>query len=125
MREKKLITIQANHFEIFNIWLEKILVPELPQNSVVVMDNATFYKSHKTKEILSTFLICSSQSIFAQGSGTVEFVRPDIRVQESVGEISIPVSRNKSNLLPSSVNYIVTRSSATIDVDYSMTHRGC
>ena len=38
--------------------------------------------------------------------------------------MSIPVSRNKSNLLPSSVNYIVTRSSATLDVDYSMNTQG-
>ncbi|WP_226883510.1 IS630 family transposase [Neisseria yangbaofengii] len=29
---------------IFDAWVERILIPELPQNSVVVMDNATFHK---------------------------------------------------------------------------------
>ena len=37
----------------FNTWLEKILIPELPKNSVVIMDNAAFHKSLKTKEILT------------------------------------------------------------------------
>ena len=39
--------------DTFNTWLEKILIPELPKNSVVIMDNASFHKSLKTKEILS------------------------------------------------------------------------
>lgn len=39
--------------DTFNTWLEKILIPELPKNSVVIMDNAAFHKSLKTKEILS------------------------------------------------------------------------
>ena len=37
----------------FNVWLEKILMPELPRNSVIIMDNAAFHKSLRTKEILS------------------------------------------------------------------------
>ena len=37
----------------FNTWLEKILIPVLPKKSVVIMDNASFHKSLKTKEILS------------------------------------------------------------------------
>ena len=32
---------------------EKILIPELPKKSVVIMDNASFHKSLKKKEILS------------------------------------------------------------------------
>ena len=40
-------------YDIFNTWLEKILVPELPKKSVVITDNAFFYKSLNTKEILS------------------------------------------------------------------------
>ena len=40
-------------YDTFNTWLEKILVPELPENSVVVMDNAAFHKSYRTKAILS------------------------------------------------------------------------
>ena len=38
---------------VFNTWLEKILIPDLPQNSIVVMDNASFHKSDKTTKILS------------------------------------------------------------------------
>ena len=38
--------------DTFNTWLEKILVPELPRNSIVIMDNASFHKSIRTKEIL-------------------------------------------------------------------------
>ena len=39
--------------DTFNTWLEKILVPELPENSVIIMDNASFHKGHRTEEILS------------------------------------------------------------------------
>ena len=38
--------------DVFNTWLETILIPELPQNSVVIMDNAAFHKSSATKVIL-------------------------------------------------------------------------
>ena len=37
---------------VFNTWVEDILLPDLPDNSVVIMDNATFHKSSKTKELL-------------------------------------------------------------------------
>lgn len=37
---------------VFNTWVEKILIPDLPDNSVVVMDNATFHKSQKTKDLI-------------------------------------------------------------------------
>ena len=36
---------------VFNVWVEKILMPDLPDNSVVVMDNASFHKSQKTKDL--------------------------------------------------------------------------
>ena len=39
--------------DVFNTWLEKILIRGLPQNSIVVMDNASFHKSDKTTKILS------------------------------------------------------------------------
>lgn len=29
---------------IFHHWVKTLLLPELPQNSVIVMDNATFHK---------------------------------------------------------------------------------
>ena len=41
--------------DIFNTWLEKILVPELPKNSVIIMDNAAFHKGHRTEKILSEY----------------------------------------------------------------------
>lgn len=39
---------------VFNVWIEKILMPDLPNNSIVVMDNASFHKSQKTKELLES-----------------------------------------------------------------------
>ena len=41
--------------DVFNTWLEKILIPELPQNSIVIMDNAAFHKNSATKEILNNY----------------------------------------------------------------------
>lgn len=37
--------------EVFNEWFKKQLIPELPSNSVIVLDNATFHKSDYLKEI--------------------------------------------------------------------------
>ena len=37
---------------IFNQWLEEFLCPILQNNHVVVMDNAAFHKSNKTKELI-------------------------------------------------------------------------
>lgn len=36
----------------FNGWLEKCLLPELKAGQIVVMDNAAFHKSTKTKELI-------------------------------------------------------------------------
>ena len=33
---------------VFNTWVEKILITDLPDKSVIVMDNAAFHKSKKT-----------------------------------------------------------------------------
>lgn len=41
--------------ELFNFWLEHSLLPEIPKNSLVVMDNASFHKSDKTKELVKQF----------------------------------------------------------------------
>ncbi len=38
--------------DVFNAWVEKILIPNLPQKSIIVMDNASFHKSQKTKELI-------------------------------------------------------------------------
>ncbi|HJO58682.1 MAG TPA: Calx-beta domain-containing protein, partial [Nitrospinaceae bacterium] len=74
--------------------------------------------------LFSLVVIFSGMELFGQGTGTVQFVMPDIRVEESAGDVSLFVERTKSNLLPSSVDYRVTRSSATLDLDYSMTTEG-
>ena len=77
------------------------------------------------KRFLFTLIfIFSGLELFGQGTGTVEFVQPEISVAESAGDISVSVVRTKSNLLASSVEYIVTRSTATLDQDYSMTTPG-
>ena len=34
---------------VFNTWIEKILIPDLPKNAVVIMDNASFHKTLKPK----------------------------------------------------------------------------
>ena len=38
--------------DLFNTWIEKFLVPALKPGQVVVMDNATFHKSEKTKQLI-------------------------------------------------------------------------
>lgn len=38
--------------EVFNHWVEYILVPELRPGQVVILDNASFHKSKKTKELI-------------------------------------------------------------------------
>ena len=40
--------------ELFNLWLKQCLIPALPENSVIVMDNASFHKSSETKEIIES-----------------------------------------------------------------------
>lgn len=38
--------------ELFNEWLEKILIPELPEKQIIIMDNASIHKNRKTREII-------------------------------------------------------------------------
>lgn len=38
--------------DVFNTWLENILLPQLPKGTTVVIDNAAFHKSAKTKELI-------------------------------------------------------------------------
>ncbi len=40
--------------ELFNNWVEKFLIKELKAGQVVVMDNASFHKSKKTKELIES-----------------------------------------------------------------------
>ncbi|MBL0941928.1 MAG: IS630 family transposase [Alphaproteobacteria bacterium] len=41
--------------EVFNAWLEEVLLPILPKEATLVMDNAAFHKSAKTKELIEKF----------------------------------------------------------------------
>ncbi len=38
----------------FNAWVEQCLIKELEPGQVVVMDNASFHKSHKTRELIES-----------------------------------------------------------------------
>lgn len=40
--------------ELFNNWVEKFLIKELTAGQVVVMDNVSFHKSQKTKELIES-----------------------------------------------------------------------
>ena len=39
---------------LFNNWVEKFLIQELKLGQVVVMDNASFHKSQKTRELIES-----------------------------------------------------------------------
>lgn len=41
----------CNH-RVLNVWLEKILLPEIPKGTTIVMDNAAFHKTAKTRELI-------------------------------------------------------------------------
>ena len=38
----------------FNGWIEKCLLPCLEKGQTIIMDNAPFHKSHKTKELIES-----------------------------------------------------------------------
>jgi transposase len=38
--------------EVLNAWLQEVLLPQLQPGTTIVMDNAAFHKSQKTKEII-------------------------------------------------------------------------
>jgi transposase len=40
--------------ELFNAWVEQFLIKELKRGQVVIMDNAAFHKSLKTKELIES-----------------------------------------------------------------------
>lgn len=39
---------------VFNLWLEQCLVPELKSGQVVIMDNARFHQSNKTRQLIES-----------------------------------------------------------------------
>lgn len=40
--------------EIFNFWIEQYLLQELEPGQVVIMDNASFHKSKKTRDLIES-----------------------------------------------------------------------
>ena len=40
--------------EVFNTWLDKVLIPELCPGQIIIMDNASFHKSAKTRELIES-----------------------------------------------------------------------
>ena len=40
--------------ELFNAWLEKVLLPELNPGQVLILDNASFHKSSKSVELVKS-----------------------------------------------------------------------
>ena len=47
------ITFQGGcNADVFNFWLETIILPELPKGTTMIMDNAAFHKSAKTPELI-------------------------------------------------------------------------
>ena len=38
--------------EVFTCWVEQLLLPNLPEKSVVVMDNATFHKGKDMQKMI-------------------------------------------------------------------------
>ena len=38
--------------DVFNQWLEEMLLPALKPGTVIIMDNAAFHKSQKTREVI-------------------------------------------------------------------------
>ena len=47
-----LFTVNVNA-DVFTGWIEQDLLPKLPQNSVIVMDNATFHKRDDTQAAIT------------------------------------------------------------------------
>ena len=46
-------TVQGTcHADVFNTWLKNILRPELPKGTTVLMDNAAFHKSARTRALI-------------------------------------------------------------------------
>lgn len=40
--------------ELFHFWLENFLVPALKPGQVIIMDNAAYHKSEKTKKLIES-----------------------------------------------------------------------
>lgn len=40
--------------DVFNVWIEHVLRPELPPGHTVILDNASFHKSAKTRALIES-----------------------------------------------------------------------
>ena len=40
--------------ELFNAWIEQVLLPELKSGQIVILDNAAFHKSPRTMELIES-----------------------------------------------------------------------
>ena len=40
--------------EVFNLWIKDFLLPELKPNQVIIMDNASFHKLKRTRELIES-----------------------------------------------------------------------
>jgi transposase len=40
--------------EVFNTWIKEVLLPELKSKQVIIMDNASFHKSERTRELIES-----------------------------------------------------------------------
>ena len=53
---KTLLTVALFAFninaDVFTVWVEQDLLPKLPPNTVIVMDNATFHKRNDTQDLI-------------------------------------------------------------------------
>ena len=52
--------------KLFNTYLEKILLPILEKGNIIIMDNASYHKSKKTRELIEEKGCDVSTSIFAR-----------------------------------------------------------
>ncbi|WP_341812125.1 transposase [Wolbachia endosymbiont (group A) of Conops quadrifasciatus] len=53
--EKKFIAPMTFKGGCNNVWLERRLLPQLQHDTTIVMDNATFHKTSKTKSLIESF----------------------------------------------------------------------
>ena len=40
--------------QVFETYVEQVLIPELKPNQIVIMDNINFHKTHKVKELIES-----------------------------------------------------------------------
>ncbi|ETZ06968.1 hypothetical protein P618_200866 [Holospora obtusa F1] len=40
--------------QLFEVWVPQLLITELESGQIVIMDNASFHKSQKTRELLES-----------------------------------------------------------------------